>query len=300
MSVSATISHVWMEFVTTRRPELRDELIVAYTPLVRSVVGRLSIPSTSLLDQDDLISYGVIGLINAVDRYDPSRGIRFETFAVARIRGAVIDQLRALNWLPRSAVTRIRQVEGALAELEQRLGRPAKEEEVAAELHISTDRYRQMLQVVSTTLLSLDAPVGALPQDESATSLADMLEDVGTPGPAEQVEQQELTTSLGHALDQLPPRERLLLSLYYQEELTMKEISEIMQVSESRVCQLHMQAILRLRTGMNVHQASHRPKKPQHARVGAESGKSDKGVKRMRQQVGQPAYQNGHTHLSLK
>ena len=229
-------------------------------------------------------------LINAIDRYDPSRGIRFETFAVARIRGAVIDQLRTLNWLPRSAVTRVRQVEGALAELEQRLGRPAKEEEVAAELHISTDRYRQMLQEASTTLLSLDAPVGSVSQDESVTSLADLLEDMGTPGPAEQVEEQEQIAFLGHVLDALPPRERLLLSLYYQEELTMKEISEIMQVSESRVCQLHMQAILRLRTAMNIHQAPRQPKKPQHARVVADIGKGDKGVRGMRQQVGQSAY----------
>jgi len=279
MSVSATIGDIWLEFVRTRRPELRDELIIAYTPLVRSVVSRLGIPSTSLLDQDDLVSYGVIGLINAIDRYDPSRGIRFETFAVARIRGAVIDQLRTLNWLPRSAVTRVRQVEGALAELEQRLGRPAKEEEVAAELHISTDRYRQMLQEASTTLLSLDAPVGSVSQDESVTSLADLLEDMGTPGPAEQVEEQEQIAFLGHVLDALPPRERLLLSLYYQEELTMKEISEIMQVSESRVCQLHMQAILRLRTAMNIHQAPRQPKKPQHARVVADIGKGDKGVR---------------------
>ena len=208
MSVSATIGDIWLEFVRTHRPELRDELIIAYTPLVRSVVSRLGIPSTSLLDQDDLVSYGVIGLINAIDRYDPSRGIRFETFAVARIRGAVIDQLRTLNWLPRSAVTRVRQVEGALAELEQRLGRPAKEEEVAAELHISTDRYRQMLQEASTTLLSLDAPVGSVSQDESVTSLADLLEDMGTPGPAEQVEEQEQIAFLGHVLDALPPRER--------------------------------------------------------------------------------------------
>src|SRR2546421_8066718 len=295
MSVSATIGDIWLEFVRTRRPELRDELIIAYTPLVRSVVSRLGIPSTSLLDQDDLVSYGVIGLINAIDRYDPSRGIRFETFAVARIRGAVIDQLRTLNWLPRSAVTRVRQVEGALAELEQRLGRPAKEEEVAAELHISTDRCLQTLQEASTMLLSLDAPVGSLSQEESVTSLADLLEDVGTPGPAEQVEQQEQIAFLGHVLDALPPRERLLLSLYYQEELTMKEISEIMRVSESRVCQLHMQAILRLRTAMNVRQ----PKKPQYAPVVADIGKGDKGVREMRQQVGQPAYPNRHTHVSL-
>jgi RNA polymerase sigma factor for flagellar operon FliA len=290
MSVSAAIGDIWTEFVRARSPELRDELIIAYAPLVRSVVSRLGIPTTSLLDQDDLVSYGVIGLINAIDRYDPSRGIRFETFGVARIRGAVIDQLRALNWLPRSAVTRVLQVKGALAELEQRLGRPAKEEEVAAELHISTERYRQRLQEASMTLLSLDAPVGSLSQDESVTSLADLLEDVGTPGPAEQIEQQEQIVFLGHVLDALPPRERLLLSLYYQEELTMKEISEIMQVSESRICQLHMQAILRLRTAMNVHQAPRQPKKRQHARVAADIGKGDKGVRGMRQQVGRSAY----------
>ena len=149
------------------------------------------------------------------------------------------------------------------------------------------------------TLLSLDAPVGSLSQDESVTSLADLLEDVGTPGPAEQIEQQEQIVFLGHVLDALPPRERLLLSLYYQEELTMKEISEIMQVSESRICQLHMQAILRLRTAMNVHQAPRQPKKRQHARVAADIGKGDKGVRGMRQQVGQSAYQNGHSHVSL-
>src|SRR5713226_3695432 len=165
MSVPATISDIWAEFVVTKRPELRNELIIEYAPLVRFVVGRLGIPPTSVLEADDLVSYGMIGLITAIDRFDPSRGARFEAFATSRIRGAVIDQLRALNWLPRSAVTRVRQVEGALAELEQRLGRPAKEEEVAAELQVSTERYRQMLQEASTMILSLDAPLSALPMD---------------------------------------------------------------------------------------------------------------------------------------
>jgi len=256
MSVSANIGEVWAEFVATRRSELRDELIVEYAPLVRFVVGRLGIPPTNILDQEDLISYGVIGLINAIDRFDPSRGIRFEAFATSRIRGAVIDQLRTLNWLPRSAVTRVRQVEGALAELEQRLGRPAKEEEVAAELQVSTERYRQMLQEASTMILSLDAPLSALPMDEGVTSLADLLEDMGAPGPAEHLEQHEMLQTLSEAIEQLPPREQMLLSLYYQEELTMKEISKLLHVSESRVCQLHMQAILRLRSMMNARQAA--------------------------------------------
>jgi RNA polymerase sigma factor FliA len=256
MSVSATINEVWLEFAATRRSELRNDLIVEYAPLVRFVVGRLGIPPTSILDAEDLISYGVIGLINAIDRFDPSRGIRFEAFATPRIRGAVIDQLRTLNWLPRSAVTRVRQVEGALAELEQRLGRHAKEEEVAAELQVSIERYRQMLQEASTMILSLDAPLSALPSDDNMVTLGDLLEDLGAPGPAEHLEQKETIQALGDAIEQLPSREQMLLSLYYEEELTMKEISKLLHVSESRVCQLHMQAILRLRTVMNVRQAA--------------------------------------------
>lgn len=244
---------IWTEFAATRRLELRDEIILAYIPLVRFVVSRLGIPATSMLDAEDLISYGMIGLINAVDRYDPTRGVRFEAFAISRIRGAVIDQLRVLNWLPRSAVARVRQIESALATLEQRLGRPAKEQEAAAEVGVSTQRYRQMLLEVGIVVLSLDAPLGSLSQDDEVASLGDLLEDSRLPGPDEQVEHTELMNALIAAIDHLPERERLLLSLYYHEELTMKEISSLMNVSESRICQLHMQAVLRLRTALNGH-----------------------------------------------
>jgi RNA polymerase sigma factor for flagellar operon FliA len=254
MVVSAIIDDIWTEFVTTRRPELRDELITEYAPLVRFVVGRLGIPQTSLLEADDLISYGIIGLINAIDRFDPSRGVRFEAFATARIRGAVIDQLRVLNWLPRSAVARVRQIEAALATLEQRLGRPAKEQEAAEEVGVSIERYRQILLETGLVVLSLDAPLGSLMQDDEITSLSDLIEDTHTLGPALQVEQHEMTALLSAALERIPERERLLLSLYYQEELTMKEISRVMNVSESRVCQLHMQAVLRLRSALRVQQ----------------------------------------------
>lgn len=254
MGVSATIGDVWTRFVATRDPALRDELITTYTPLVRFVVSRLGIPPSCLLDADDLLSCGIIGLINAVDRYDPARGSRFESFASARIRGSVIDHLRSLNWLPRTAMARIRQIEYAIANLEQRLGRPPKEEEIAAEANVSLARYRQMLQEAGTIVLSLDAPLGPLAQEEGLTSLADLLEDERSPEPDEQVEMQELIALLRVALDGLPERERLLLALYYREELTMKEISKIMNVSESRVCQLHIQAILRLRNALDIQQ----------------------------------------------
>ena len=249
------IDRLWEEFVVQKAPEQRNTLITLYTPLVRFVVGRLGIPPTGLLDPEDLVSYGMIGLINAIDRFDPFRGVRFEAFASVRIRGAVIDQLRSLNWLPRSAISRIRQVEGALAVLEQRLGRPAKEEEVAKEIGVSTERYRQMLLEMNATVLSLDAPLGSLLQDDEVTSLSELIEDHNSPGPVEQTEQRELTDTLALALDNLPDRERLLLALYYEEELTMKEISKVLMVSESRVCQLHVQAIMRLRSALYSYQS---------------------------------------------
>lgn len=251
MRIAITIEDIWKEFATTKSPQLRDELITTYIPLVRFVVGRLGIPSTSMFDPEDLISYGVIGLINAIDRFDPARGVRFESFASVRIRGAVIDQLRVLNWLPRSAVTRVRQIETTLATLEQCLGRNPNEHEVAADLGLSVERYRHILVEASMTILSLDAPLISLLCDDELTSLSDLLEDHITPSTAQQVERQELIGQLEEAIAALPARERLLLSLYYEQELTMKEISREMHVSESRVCQLHMQAIIRLRVSLN-------------------------------------------------
>jgi RNA polymerase sigma factor for flagellar operon FliA len=253
MGVSIAAGDIWEAFVQNRRPEMRNDLIAAYTPLVRFVVGRLGIPPTSLLDAEDLVSYGIIGLINAIDRFDPERGVRFEAFATPRIRGAVIDQIRQLNWLPRSAVSRVRQIEGVLAELEQRLGRPATETEAASAMGVTTDRYRQMLLEMSATVLSLDAPLGSLMHDDELTALSDLLEDEGVLEPSEQVAKAELASALVEAMGRLPEREQLLLSLYYKEELTMKEISKIIGVSESRVCQLHMQALMRLRGTLHLY-----------------------------------------------
>jgi RNA polymerase sigma factor FliA len=252
MEASITLDDIWAEYITTRRSELRDELITAHAPLVRFVVGRMGIPPTTMLDFEDLMGYGMIGLINAIDRFDLARGVRFEAFATPRIRGAVIDQLRQLNWLPRSAMTRVRQIETSLAQLEQRLGRPAREEEAAEELGVSTDRYRQMLGEVSGTMLSLDVPIGAASEDDEAT-LSDLLEDENASAPEEVLEKEELANALAQAIDRLPQREQLLLSLYYKEELTMKEISKVMGISESRVCQLHMQAVMRLRSSLHTY-----------------------------------------------
>jgi RNA polymerase sigma factor FliA len=246
MSTAVVKDDIWKQFVETRQRKLRDELINEYAPLVHYVVGRLGVPPTSLVEPDDLVSYGTIGLIGAVDRFDPTRGVRFETYAMPRIRGAVIDHLRTLNWLSRASASRVRQMEAALVSLEQRLGRPAKEEEVASELGVSIERYRQMLLDASTTILSLDVTLNVRRDDDMST-LKEMLEDDNALDPAQEAERHELVGELSNAIRQLPEREQLLLALYYQEELTMKEISKVMSISESRVCQLHMQAILRLR-----------------------------------------------------
>ncbi len=163
MSIPARTGDAWVAFVATRSPASRDELIVAYSPLVRLVIGRLGISSTSIIDRNDLVAQGVVGLIHAIDSYDPSRGMRFEAFATAHIRGAVMNQLGSDNLLQPLAAARVRQMEGALGGLEKRLKRPAAEEEIAAELNVSVDRYRHMLEEAGTLVQSLDTPLSPLP-----------------------------------------------------------------------------------------------------------------------------------------
>jgi RNA polymerase sigma factor for flagellar operon FliA len=254
-----TIEETWAEFMKTRDPRLRAELITAYLPLVRIIVHRLGIPETSQLETDDLISYGVIGLINAIDRFDATRGVCFETFACQRIRGAVIDQLRSLSWVPRSVLTRVRQIEGVTAALEQQLGRSASGAEIANALGISLEQYWQTMQDISTTVYSLETPPGTMAHEEDQISLVDMLEDCATPEPEHWLERRELMELLQTELLRLPERERLLLAWYYWEKQTMREISRRLAVSESRVCQLHAQAVTRLRALLNSANTVHKP-----------------------------------------
>ncbi|GER83408.1 sigma 28 (flagella/sporulation) [Thermogemmatispora aurantia] len=258
MTSSAHLEEIWAEFMRTHSQAQRRLLIEAYVPLVKVTVDRLGIPTRSLLEVDDLIGYGMLGLINAIDRYDPTRGISFEAFASPRIRGAVIDQLRALNWFSRSALQRIKQVEQTMAELERRLGRPARDEEMAAALGVSLRRYRRMLQEVGTVILSLDSPLHAPESEGDLYSLGDALEDHATPEPASAVERRELLQALSQAIEHLPRRERLLLALYYVEGLSMSEIGKILGISQSRVSQLHAQTLLHLRISLGLHEPQHK------------------------------------------
>jgi len=228
----------------------REAMIVRYAPLVKYVVGRLAISLPAVLDYDDLLGYGTLGLIDAVDRFDPARLVKFETYAVTRIRGYIIDQLRALDWIPRSARQRGREIERASTQFEQEQGRPAKRQEIAAALGLDTTQVAQAQVDAACATISLDV-AARTSHDGSELNLLDMIEDADSPSPAVVAEQNDLRLSLRAAVAQLPERERHLISLYYGERLTLKEISVVLGVSESRVCQIHARATARLRSSLD-------------------------------------------------
>jgi len=228
----------------------REAMIVRYAPLVKYVVGRLAISLPAVIDHDDLLGYGTLGLIDAVDRFDPARLVKFETYAVTRIRGYIIDQLRALDWIPRSARQRGREIERASTQLEQEQGRPAKRQEIAAALGLDPAQVAQAQADAACATISLDV-AARTSHDGSELNLLDMIEDAASPSPAVVAEQNDLRLSLRAAVAQLPERERHLISLYYGDRLTLKEISVVLAVSESRACQIHTRATARLRSSLD-------------------------------------------------
>jgi len=227
-------------------PDDRDAAIQQYAPLVKYVVGRLAIGLPAILDYEDILSYGTIGLIEALDRYDDSKGVKFETYAISRIRGAIIDALRALDRLPRSVRQKAKRLELVSAELTRSLGREPSEAELAQGMDMTPEQFAKTLVDSSWVTVSLD---GLLERDDnhdgpSAELPADSDEEDFTAG----IEKKEMIESLTGAVKSLPEREWLIVSLYYKDEMTMKEIAQILEISESRVCQLHGRALSRLRT----------------------------------------------------
>ncbi|HVA88850.1 MAG TPA: FliA/WhiG family RNA polymerase sigma factor [Chloroflexota bacterium] len=229
--------------------EERERMIVHHAPLVRQVVGRLMVILPQALDRDDLLGYGAIGLIEAVDRFNPSLGTSFEGFAAERIRGSVIDALRAMDWIPRTARKRARDIQRTFGELEESLGRPPDDEEVAEALGLSLTQLRRAMADAVTTMVSLQRPMRAPDGDEPGAMLIDSIADNDL-GPSQEVEQAELHGHVLDALRQLEERERLVLSLYYEQSLTLKEIGQVLEISESRVWQLHARAIMRIRVSI--------------------------------------------------
>ncbi|MBX2861422.1 MAG: FliA/WhiG family RNA polymerase sigma factor [Vampirovibrio sp.] len=226
--------------------QLREKIILRYLHLVRYVVSRLPITLPVSIASEDLISYGTMGLMEAVERFDPERGLKFETYAITRIRGSIIDQLRFQDWVPRGVRKRSKDLGEAMARLEEKLGRVPTTDELAEELNVTKAKIKTMLAESSNLVLSLDESYAGDTSD-NPNSLLEMVEDKNSPDPQGEYEAMELKKRLAESIASLPEREKLLIALYYHENMTLKEIGEIISVSESRVCQLHAQAILRLR-----------------------------------------------------
>jgi RNA polymerase sigma factor for flagellar operon FliA len=229
----------------------RERLVVAYSPLVKYVAGRMASGLPSHVEEGDLISYGLIGLIGSIERYDLDREIKFETYAVARIRGAIIDELRSLDWVPRSVRAKARDVEKAHSQLENKLGRAPNEEEMADKLGVSVDDFRTtLLEIANSSVLALDDLWTVSDPDGGQVSLLDTIRDPNAIDPEEAIDTVELKDRLADAIEGLPERERLVIALYYYENLTLREIGEVLGVTESRVSQLHTKAVLRLKSAL--------------------------------------------------
>jgi RNA polymerase sigma factor FliA len=223
--------------------------VVAYSPLVKYVAGRMSSGLPAHVDEADLISYGLGGLIFAIERFDLSREIKFETYAITRIRGAIIDELRSLDWVPRSVRARAREIERVNMKLEARLQRAPTDEEMAGELKVSVEEFHEaLLQISNSTIVALDELWSVSDSSGDQVSLLDTIPDHGAPDPEAVVDQGELRDRIADAIAALPEREKLVIALYYYENLTLREIGEVLGVTESRVSQLHTKAVLRLRS----------------------------------------------------
>ncbi len=243
----AALADLWAQYVADRSPALRDRLILHYAPLVKYVAGRVGSGLPAHVEQADLVSHGTFGLIDAITRYQPSREVKFESYAMARIRGAIIDELRSTDWIPRSVRNRARQFERTVAALESRLRRSPTDEEIAAEMDLDVEEVRKFLgQLSLVNVVALDE---LLTDDEGgAPRLVDTLQDANALDPQAVAEHGESRQLLARAVEQLPEREKVVVSLYYFEGLTLADIGRVLGVTESRICQLHTKAVLHLRT----------------------------------------------------
>lgn len=245
------IKEIWQTYKRTQDEELRESLILYYSPLVKYVAGRISSTLPKSVDVQDLISNGIIGLIDAIKKFNPERDIKFETYAISRIRGSIIDSLRALDWLPRSLRYRAKEIDRAYANLESKLKRPPDEDELAEELNMSIEELRDTLSQLSySTIIGLEDIVTTNQQKNASFEIKQSVEDDKAINPSELFEDAELKESLLKAVKSLPERERKVIVHYYYSGLTLKEIGKILDVSESRVSQIHSRAILRLKSNL--------------------------------------------------
>lgn len=247
VGVRENVSALWAEYNSTKNGQVREKLILSYLDLVKYIVGRMPQATIPGVDYDDLLGYGVMGLMDAVERFDLSRGVKFETYAMTRIRGAIIDHLRNMDWVPRSVRQKARQMQQAIMRAETRLDRSATDQDIADELGIDIDTLdRWTWEISKGTYLSLDELI-TVDEAHNTATLIDFISDDTSPDPEFVIEVEELKTALAAAIDALPERERMVIAMYYYDELTIKEIARVMGVSESRVSQLHTRAVMRMR-----------------------------------------------------
>lgn len=235
---------LWKRYQETKDPSVKEQLILEYADLIKYVAGRLSIYFGSNVEYDDLVGYGIFGLIDAIDKFDINKGVKFETYASLRIRGSIIDSIRELDWVPRSLRKKSKDLEKAYSELENELGHAASDEQVADRLGISVEELSKTLQEVNmSTMISLEDYL-----EQNYETGFDVMNEDEERIPERKMELTEIKDMLAESIRKLPEKEKMVVTLYYFEELTLKEISAIMKVSESRISQLHTKAILRMRT----------------------------------------------------
>jgi RNA polymerase sigma factor FliA len=248
LDAEMALRSLWHAFKASGDGALRERLILHYSPLVKYVAGRVGVGLPPNIEQADLVSYGIFGLIDAIEKFDLDRAIKFETYAISRIKGAIIDELRAIDWIPRSVRYKAREVEKAYAALESKLHRTPTEAEVAGELGIGLDELHTIFSQVSfVNVIALDELLNVGGERGDKLSLVDTLEDTKAEDPVEVFETEETKYLLSRAINTLPEREKIVVTLYYYEGLTLAEIGQVLGVTESRICQMHTKAVLQLR-----------------------------------------------------
>jgi len=247
----AVVAELWNEYKESNAREARERLILHYSPLVKFVAGRVAAGLPQSIEQSDLVSYGIFGLIDAIDKFDLSRGFKFETYAISRIKGAIIDELRSIDWVPRSVRAKARAIERAYSKLENELRRTPDDAELATELEMTEEELAGVLSQISFVgLVALDELLSSSSERGSGTTIGDTVTD-GRHDPVEAFEAEEMRHILADAINRMPDRERLVLTLYYYEGLTLAEIGKHLGVTESRVCQIHTKAIFQLRSRLS-------------------------------------------------
>ena len=242
-----TEDELWVEYKKTQAHELRDAFVRQYMPLVKYVAGKLTSGLPPNIEFDDLVSFGQIGLLDAINKFDPEKNVKFKTYAVTRIRGAIYDELRLQDWIPRSVRQKTREIDETVGRLEAKLGRTATDAEIAEAMGITEAEWQKtMMSVSGTSVISLN-DVRYSGDDSDHTSIADSLESPASLNPDTIVEREEIKRVIAEAINELPENEKMVLILYYHEDLTFKEIGQVLKVSESRISQIHSRAGHRLR-----------------------------------------------------